>query len=130
LVRTPSSALLGVDAVRSFGFAVGVRRCGFDVGVRDALIEHVPVELGRELGAVVGLHDLDAKRQALQDVSRETGQRSSDRSAGSLQYFARRRCLGSWPVIGALPAGRSGGTPIGSMNLTSIWSRLPGSGFS
>jgi hypothetical protein len=57
--------------VRALDFAVEVRRCGFDVGVRDVFVEHVPMELGLEIGAVVGLHDLDAKRQALQDVVEE-----------------------------------------------------------
>jgi hypothetical protein len=33
-------------------------------------------------------------------------------------------------VIGALVGAAPAGTPMGSMNLTSTWSRLPGSGFS
>jgi hypothetical protein len=39
--------------------------------VGDALVEDVPVEGGLELGAVVGLDDLDLERQALDDMVEE-----------------------------------------------------------
>src|SRR6185503_5616544 len=55
--------LLVVDAVRPFDFAVQVRRPGLDVGVTDVEALQVPVELRLELGAVIGLHDVDPKRQ-------------------------------------------------------------------
>ena len=52
--------LFAVDAVGSLYFAVESGCGGFDVDVADAAVEDVPVELGAELGAVVGLDDLDA----------------------------------------------------------------------
>jgi hypothetical protein len=60
--------LFGVDAVGALDLAVEPRCPGLDVVVADALVQQVIVEQGRELGAVVGLDDLDPERQAFQDV--------------------------------------------------------------
>jgi hypothetical protein len=48
----------------AFDLAVQPRGAGLDVGVGDALVEHVPVEGGLELGSLVGLDDFDLERQA------------------------------------------------------------------
>jgi hypothetical protein len=60
--------LLGVDAVGSFHLAVEPGGGRLDVGVADAAVEDVPVEGALELGAVVGLDDLDGEGQLLEDV--------------------------------------------------------------
>lgn len=58
-----------VDAVGTFDLAVEAGGGGFDVYVSDAPIEHVVMELGAELGPVVGLDDLDSEWKPSQDVS-------------------------------------------------------------
>lgn len=63
--------LLGVDPVRSLHLAVQPRCSGLDVDVADASVEDVPVELGLELGAVVGLDLFDLEWELLQDVVEE-----------------------------------------------------------
>jgi hypothetical protein len=57
--------LLGVDAVGTLDLAVEAGCAGLDIDVTDAIVEDVPVEHGAELGAVVGLDDLDGEREAL-----------------------------------------------------------------
>jgi hypothetical protein len=48
--------------------AVEQRRRRLDVDVLNAAVQDVPVELGLELGAVVGLDAQDVERQLLKDV--------------------------------------------------------------
>ena len=60
--------LLVVDAVRPLDFAIQVRRARTDVDVADVPRLEVPVELGLELGAVVGLDDVHTKRQPPHDL--------------------------------------------------------------
>jgi hypothetical protein len=62
---------LGVDPVGPFDFAVQPRGGRLDVDVADPTIEHVVVELGPELGAVVDLDHLDLERQLLEHVVQE-----------------------------------------------------------
>ena len=64
-----------VDAVGALNLAVESRSCGSDVDVTDAGIQDVIVESGLELGAVVGLDDLDAEREFLKDVVEEPDRR-------------------------------------------------------
>jgi hypothetical protein len=47
--------LFGVDAVRPLDFAVESGGGRFDIDVADAPVQDVVVELGGELGAVIGL---------------------------------------------------------------------------
>jgi hypothetical protein len=63
-----SVELFGVDSVGSFDFAVESRGGWFDVDVLHASVEDVPVELGSELGAVVGLDDIDSEWEFLAHV--------------------------------------------------------------
>ena len=63
--------LLGVDAVGALHLAIQPRGPGLDVVVADALVQQVVVEAGLELGAVVGLDDLDPEREPLQDIVEE-----------------------------------------------------------
>jgi hypothetical protein len=63
--------LLGVDAVGPLHLAVEPGRAGLDVDMADAFVQDMPVEAGAELGAVVGLDDLDPKREPLQQVVQE-----------------------------------------------------------
>jgi len=60
--------LLVVDTVRSFDFAVEMWRPRPDVRVADVAFFEMPVEVGLKFGAIVGLNDLDAERQATEDV--------------------------------------------------------------
>jgi hypothetical protein len=60
--------LLIVNPVGAFDLAVEVRGAGPDVDVPDLLVFQMPVELGLELRAVVGLHRQDAERQPAADV--------------------------------------------------------------
>ena len=60
--------LLGVDPVRALDLAVQPRRRRPDVDVLDPTVEDMPVELGLELRAVVGLDPPDVERELLQDV--------------------------------------------------------------
>jgi hypothetical protein len=52
----------------SFDFAVQMWRAGPDVHVANVSFFEMPVEVGLEFGAIVGLDDVDAERQATQDV--------------------------------------------------------------
>jgi hypothetical protein len=63
--------LLGVDAVGALHLAVEAGRGRPYVDVADAAVEKMPVEGALELGAVVGLDDLDPERQLLEDVVEE-----------------------------------------------------------
>ena len=63
-----SIELFLVYAVAAFDFAVEAWCGGFDVGVAESLVLDVPVELGLELGSVVGLDCVDAKWKAFGDV--------------------------------------------------------------
>ena len=63
--------LLGVDAMRALDFPVEPRGAGLDVDVAGAFVQHMPVETGAELDAVVGLDDLDPEREPLQQVVQE-----------------------------------------------------------
>jgi hypothetical protein len=54
--------------MRALHLAIQPRCPRLDVVVADALVQDVVVEQGLELGAVVGLDDLDPEREALQDV--------------------------------------------------------------
>ena len=51
-----------IYAVAAFDFAVQAWCGGFDVGMTEALIQDVPLELSLEFSSVVGLDGVDAKR--------------------------------------------------------------------
>ena len=55
--------LLGIDAMGALHLAVESWGAWLDVDMADALVQHMPVEAGAELDAVVGLDDLDPERQ-------------------------------------------------------------------
>jgi hypothetical protein len=63
--------LLLVDPVGSLDLPVQPRGRRLDVDVPDPPVQHVVVELGPELGAMVGLDHLDLERQLLQHVVQE-----------------------------------------------------------
>ncbi len=52
----------------SLDLAVQLRGSALDIGVTDALVLDIPVELGLELMAVVGSDFLDAVRELFDDV--------------------------------------------------------------
>ena len=52
----------------AFDLAVQLRSSAFDVGMADALIFDVPVELCLELMAVIGSDLFDAERELFDDV--------------------------------------------------------------
>lgn len=54
--------------MRAFDLAVQLRRTTLDVGVTDALVFDMPMELGLELMAVVRSDLANAKGEALDDV--------------------------------------------------------------
>ena len=60
--------LLVVDAVRPFDLAVQMRCPRPDVHVADIAFFEMPVEVGLEFGALVGLNGVDAERQPPEDV--------------------------------------------------------------
>ena len=57
--------------MRPLDFAVEPGGGGLDVGVADAAVQHVPVEAGLELGAVVGLDRFDSEGEPLEEVVEE-----------------------------------------------------------
>ena len=57
-----------VRAMGSLYLTVQLRRSAFDVGMADALIFDVPVELCLELMAVIGSDLFDAERELFDDV--------------------------------------------------------------
>jgi hypothetical protein len=63
--------LLGVDAVGALDLAVEPRGAGLDVDMANAPVEGMPVEAGAELDTVVGLDDLHAEGEPLQQVVEE-----------------------------------------------------------
>ena len=63
--------LFGIDAVGALDLAVEPWGSGSDVAMADAFVQHLPVEAGAELDAVVGLDDLDPEREPLQHVVQE-----------------------------------------------------------
>src|SRR5450631_3355678 len=54
--------------MRSFHLAIELRRSLFDVGVPDAFVFDMPMELGLELMPIVGSDFFDAERKFLDDV--------------------------------------------------------------
>src|SRR6187551_3155823 len=54
--------------MRPLDLAIQMWRARTNVDVPDVLRLQVPMKLGLEFGAVVGLHDEDTKRQASEDV--------------------------------------------------------------
>ena len=54
--------------MRALDLAVQLRGAALDVGMPDALVLDVPVELGLELMAIVGSDFLDAERELFDDV--------------------------------------------------------------
>jgi hypothetical protein len=60
--------LLVVDAMRPLHLAIETRGARANVDVPNIEALEVPVELGLELGAVIGLHDMHAKRQPADDL--------------------------------------------------------------
>ena len=60
--------LLLIGPVRAFDLAVELRRPWLDVGMTDALVLDMPMELGLELMAVVGPHFADPEREPGNDV--------------------------------------------------------------
>jgi hypothetical protein len=63
--------LLVVDPMGAFDFAIEMRRRWPDVDMADIQALHMPVELRLKLGAIVGLNDMDAKREPAHDVVEE-----------------------------------------------------------
>src|SRR4030095_1473560 len=56
--------LLVIDAVRALHLSVEARRVWADVDVSDIQRLEMPMKLGLKLRTVIGLHDVDAERQA------------------------------------------------------------------
>jgi len=68
--------LLISDPMRALHFPVEARRPGTDVDVPNVQRLEVPVELGLELGTVIGLHDVHAERQSAQHLVDEDNGRT------------------------------------------------------
>jgi hypothetical protein len=60
--------LLIIDAMGSFDLAVQMRCPRPDIHVVDVAFFEMPVEVGLEFGAIVGLNDVDAEGQPPEDV--------------------------------------------------------------
>jgi len=60
--------LFFVGSVRSFDFAVELRRSRFDVDMASAFVFDVPVELSLELMATIRSDSVNAKREPLYDI--------------------------------------------------------------
>src|SRR5262245_36518393 len=60
--------LLVVDTMGSFDLAVQVWGPRTDVHMPNVEFLEMPVEMGLEFGTVIGLDDVDAERQAAEDV--------------------------------------------------------------
>lgn len=85
----------------------------------DAAVQDVPVELGTELAAVVGLDGVDAERELLADVVEELNR-------GDLVVLVvdtQHAQPGAVVDRGVLVVARFPCPFRGSMNLTSIWMR-------
>ena len=67
--------LLVILPVGPFDLAIQMRGSRTDVDVSDVLRLQMPMKLGLEFGAVVGLYDEDPKRQASEDVVNEADRR-------------------------------------------------------
>ncbi len=55
----------------AFDLPIQTRGSRLDVNVTDAFVEHVPMELLLEFGAVIGLYSVDAKGQSFAHVVEE-----------------------------------------------------------
>ena len=78
--------LLVVDAMGSLDLAVQVWRPRPDVDVADVERFEMPVEVGLEFGAIVGLNDVDAERQPPEDVIDECDRRPLIAGVEDLQH--------------------------------------------
>ena len=78
--------LLIVDPMRSFDFAIQVWGPRPDVHVPDVACFEMPVEVGLEFGAIVGLNDMDAEGQSPEDVIDECDRRPLIAGIVDLQY--------------------------------------------
>src|SRR5215469_6241952 len=77
--------LLVVDAMRPFDFPVEARCSRTDVDVVDVEFLQVPVNLGLELGPIVGLNDVNSKRQTANNFVGEANGRGLVASVVDLQ---------------------------------------------
>ena len=68
--------LLVVDPMGSLDLAIQVWGPRPDVDVADVTLFEMPVKVGLEFGAIVGLHDVDAEGQAAEDVVDECDRRA------------------------------------------------------
>jgi len=60
-----------IRSVGSLNFAIELWRAPFDVGVSDALVLDIPMELGLELMAIVSPNVANAERKLLNDMINE-----------------------------------------------------------
>jgi len=59
--------LLLIGSMRALDLAVKLRRSGFDIGMANAEVFDMPMELGLEFMAIVRSHFADAERELIDD---------------------------------------------------------------
>jgi hypothetical protein len=94
--------LVVVDAVRPLDFAVQARSARPDPDVANVEFFQVPVELRAELGAVVRLHELDAERQAANDLVGEVDRRRLVARVVNLEHPNARAVIDGRELVEAL----------------------------
>jgi hypothetical protein len=108
-VRQQLVELLLVGPVRPLDLAIELRGAWLDVGMTDALVLDVPMELGLELMAIVGSHLADPEGEPGNDVVDEgdrigLGATGSGSRAGSwLWSIGNRLCMGCSSSFAAIP---------------------------
>jgi hypothetical protein len=119
--------LLGVDAVGAFDFAVEPGCARLDVGVVDALVQHVPVERGLEFCAVVCLDHLDPEWQPLKHVVDKLDRGLLVQRRVDAQHPQPSAVVDRGELVEPAPGPGRRGAPSaagsGWMNLTSICTR-------
>ena len=78
--------LLIVHAMRALDFPIEMRRAWPDVDVPNVLGFEMPMELGLKFGPIVGLYDMDPKREPAQDVVHELDGRALIARVKDLQH--------------------------------------------
>ena len=120
-----SVELFVVNAVGALDLAIESWRCRLDVHVLDAAVEDVPVEGSLELCPVVRLDRHHSKGQALQRVVDELDGGLLVEPVVDLEDPEPGAVINRGVLV--MPLASTGDC---EMNLTSTWTRSPGSGFS
>src|SRR5215831_12737726 len=81
-----------------------MRRSRPDVHMADVLRLEVPVKLGLEFGAVVGLHDQDSERQASEDIVDEADGRGLVAGIEDFEHADTRAIVDGRELVEAFPA--------------------------